>query len=290
MNNSVFISYRRSVSAFIARAVFQDLRASNIDVFMDVESIDAGQFDRIILNQIAARPYFVLILTPGTLDRCVNSEDWLRREIEEALRLKRMIIPLVTPEFKFDDAQKFLNPTLADELDAFNAVSVPHDYFEAAMDKLRSRFLRPVDLPVTPAPQTDESVVRRKLEQVAVTPQVTTQQLNAQSYFERALARPKDDLDSIIADYSEAIRLNLTYGEAYRNRGLARARTGDESGALADINQATRLDSMLTQANLSQQQSAISGFQQIAAQTAKPLKSLYGYLGTLILVEGGAKE
>ena len=32
VNNSVFISYRRSVSAFIARAVFQDLRAQSYDV------------------------------------------------------------------------------------------------------------------------------------------------------------------------------------------------------------------------------------------------------------------
>jgi hypothetical protein len=63
MNNSVFISYRRNVSAFVARAVFQDLRANNIDVFMHVEGIDSGQFDTIILNQIAARPYFLLILT-----------------------------------------------------------------------------------------------------------------------------------------------------------------------------------------------------------------------------------
>ena len=63
MNNSVFISYRRSISGFVARAVFQDLRANGIDAFMDVESIDAGQFDTIILNQIAARPYFVSTIT-----------------------------------------------------------------------------------------------------------------------------------------------------------------------------------------------------------------------------------
>ncbi len=60
MNNSVFISYRRNISSFIARAVFQDLRAHSIDAFMDVESIDAGQFGAIILNQIAARPYFLI--------------------------------------------------------------------------------------------------------------------------------------------------------------------------------------------------------------------------------------
>src|SRR5579871_2792729 len=99
VSTSVFISYRRDASAFMARAVFQDLRSHGIDVFMDVESIDSGRFDQIILNQIAARPYFLLILTPGTLDRCVEPDDWVRREIEEAMRLNRVIIPLTTPNF-----------------------------------------------------------------------------------------------------------------------------------------------------------------------------------------------
>src|SRR5512135_3446982 len=103
MDNSVFISYRRNISAFIARAVFQDLRSNGIDAFMDVESIDSGQFDTVILNQIAARPYFLVILTPGTLDRCAEPGDWLLREMEHALELKRVIIPLVSPNFDFGD-------------------------------------------------------------------------------------------------------------------------------------------------------------------------------------------
>src|SRR4051812_18058295 len=41
---TVFLSYRRDVSAFIARAIFMDLRQHGYDVFMAVESIDSGQF------------------------------------------------------------------------------------------------------------------------------------------------------------------------------------------------------------------------------------------------------
>ena len=66
-HKTVFISYRRSVASFIARAIFQDLRANGYDVFMDVESIDSGLFNRIILNQIEARAHFLIILTPGTV-------------------------------------------------------------------------------------------------------------------------------------------------------------------------------------------------------------------------------
>jgi hypothetical protein len=66
-----------------------DLRANGYDVFMDVESIDSGTFDTMILNQIAARAHFVLILTPGSIERCVENGDWLRREIETAMDLGR---------------------------------------------------------------------------------------------------------------------------------------------------------------------------------------------------------
>src|SRR5262245_56934339 len=96
---TVFLSYRRNVSAFIARAVFQDLRQHGYDVFMDVESIDSGQFETIILNQIAARGHFLVILTPGTLDRCHEPDDWLRREIEHAIALGRNVIPILVNEF-----------------------------------------------------------------------------------------------------------------------------------------------------------------------------------------------
>src|SRR5579859_1212899 len=134
-DNSVFISYRRDASAYLARAIFQDLRDHDIDTFMDVESIDQGQFDTIILNQIAARPYFLLLLTPGTMERCKEPKDWLRREIGEALRLGRKIVLINTPQFQFGDLGAYLERDVAAELGRFNAVDVPHSYFEAAMDK-----------------------------------------------------------------------------------------------------------------------------------------------------------
>ena len=46
-------------------ALYQHLTERGVDAFYDIESIRAGQFDTIILNQIAARPYFMLVLTPG---------------------------------------------------------------------------------------------------------------------------------------------------------------------------------------------------------------------------------
>src|SRR5215510_15680856 len=136
---TVFLSYRRNVSSFIARAVFQDLCQHGYDVFMDVESIDSGQFDTIILAQIAARTHFLVILTHGTLEGCQEPHDWLRREIEYAMELGRNIVPILVNDFRFDDrVQTYLTGKLR-ALPRYNGLTLPHDYFDVAMERLRSR-------------------------------------------------------------------------------------------------------------------------------------------------------
>src|SRR5262245_51456020 len=100
---TIFLSYRRHVGSFIARAVFQDLRQHGYNVFIDVESIDNGQFETTILAQIAARAHFLVLLTHGTLEGCQNPDDWLRREIEYAMKLERNIVPILVNDFRFDD-------------------------------------------------------------------------------------------------------------------------------------------------------------------------------------------
>ena len=62
-SNEVFISYRRDVAGFMALALWQHLDSAGVDGFYDIASIQTAQFDTVILNQIEARPYFVLLLT-----------------------------------------------------------------------------------------------------------------------------------------------------------------------------------------------------------------------------------
>ena len=83
--NSVFISYRREVGDLWALALFQGLTSGRIDAVDDIESMTgSGAFDTALYNQIAVRPDFLLVLTPGSLDRGANPGDWLRREIHRA--------------------------------------------------------------------------------------------------------------------------------------------------------------------------------------------------------------
>src|SRR5690606_38062348 len=91
IEKTVFISYRRT-NFYTALAVYQYLTQHGYDVFFDYQSIDSGDFTKAILENIEARAHFVLILSPSELERCNQPGDWLRREIETAIDLKRNIV------------------------------------------------------------------------------------------------------------------------------------------------------------------------------------------------------
>jgi tetratricopeptide (TPR) repeat protein len=240
-NKTVFISYRRNVSSYIARAIFQDLRKRRYDVFMDVETIDSGQFDTIILNQIAARAHFLVILTPGTVERCEEPGDWLRREIEHAMDLQRNIVPILTNDFTFKGTDNYLTGKLK-ELSRYNACKLYHEYFDAGMEALRNRFLKqPVYGVVIPAPPKEQAAAQERIAEAARQPTPTEKQLSAEDFFNRAMARNSNS-DEEIADYSEAIRLNPQYADAYSNRGIIYAHKREFDASIIDYSEAIRLD------------------------------------------------
>src|SRR5260221_12170837 len=193
------------------------------------------------MNQIASRPYVLVILAPGTLDRCAEPGDWLRREIEWAMDLKRTIIPLMTSNFSFEAARPYLTGKLP-ELSRFQALNIPHDYFDAAMDRLRTRFLKPINTPTLSIPDSEQAEVQRKIEQADAAPPVTERQLNAQDFFERGLiAYFKNERDGAIQNFRQAIRLNVTFAEAYAVLGLAYRDTGNVVGAVESFHTALEL-------------------------------------------------
>jgi tetratricopeptide (TPR) repeat protein len=70
-----------------------------------------------------------------------------------------------------------------------------------------------------------------------------TAELTADDFFLRASAKhDRKDYEGAIADYTQAIRINPNYAEAYNNRGWVRNRAGDFQGAIADLNQVIRIN------------------------------------------------
>ena len=141
IENTVFISYRRTNLPW-ALFVYQNLTIHGYDVFFDYQSIDSGNFESVILDNIRARAHFIVILTPSALDNCNKPEDWLRREIETAIDENRNIIPFMVE--KFDFGSQVVKNALTGKLknlSTYNGLSVDNAYVFEAMERLRNRFL-----------------------------------------------------------------------------------------------------------------------------------------------------
>ena len=174
---TVFLSYRRSISRDLARSIYLELKMNGWDVFLDVNSIDAGDFDKIILNQIAARAHFILLIKKDSLLRCKNAGDWVLKEIEEAVRLQRNIVPIIDEDANFNQEMSYLPSDLRNIISKKNALPLSHFYFDEGMIKLRTRFLKSPDYVQITTPSSAESIeVQRRLEQVEamVNPSTTT--------------------------------------------------------------------------------------------------------------------
>ncbi len=235
IEKTVFISYRRT-NAMTARAVYQDLTQHGYDVFLDYNSIDSGAFSQIILNQIASRAHFVVILTPSALERCAEPNDWLRKEIEYALETKRNIVPLMFEGFDFKAVQQYLVEKLA-VLPQYNALNIPADYFDEAMGRLRTRFLnKPLDVILHPTTAGDRAAAAKAQANEVARPNVLPEELTAEQWFERGLEKcRRGQPREAIQDLTHAADLEPDWPDIYFWRGRAYLALENEHEALKDF-------------------------------------------------------
>ena len=90
----IFISYRRVGGKDYARTLKPELEKRGFHVFLDFDELKDGVFDKRIMAAIEEAPIFLLILSNGALDRCVNEDDWVRGEILYADKVRRHIVPV----------------------------------------------------------------------------------------------------------------------------------------------------------------------------------------------------
>ena len=141
-DRKVFLSYHRADSSFMARSIFQSLKESGYEVFMDVAEISAGRFKDEILSEIGRHLYFLVILTPDSVKSFAPSDSWMRLEIESAMDLDRQIVPILADGFTFDgESKQYLTGKLS-TLGSYNALEMPHHLFDEFMVTLKERFLR----------------------------------------------------------------------------------------------------------------------------------------------------
>lgn len=139
MTYDIFISYRRDGGEDFARQIQLALENYGYKVFLDFDACDDGSFEQKIKVGIKESPIFMLILSHGALERCVNEDDWVRKEIEYAVELKKKIIP-INPDKTFDNFPEGFPTALRDYIGSHQISDIPRgQLFKASLDMLVKR-------------------------------------------------------------------------------------------------------------------------------------------------------
>lgn len=100
----IFISYRRNGGSTIAQRVFDHLESIGLSPFLDIMKMESGRFDEQLRMRIKNATNFILILSKGALDRCVqDKEDWITYEIAQAIESNLRIIVIQEDGFTFPE-------------------------------------------------------------------------------------------------------------------------------------------------------------------------------------------
>ncbi len=147
----VFISYRRSDSKDVAARIADNLSlVAEIDhVFLDVDAIAHGEnFPDRLETEIKAADVVLAIIGQGWKGaineegraRIFLEDDFVRKEIESALRANKRLIPCLVDDALMPGAQEL--PTSIEELAARNAISLRHTSFHIDIEILTDSILQ----------------------------------------------------------------------------------------------------------------------------------------------------
>ncbi|MCR5658353.1 MAG: toll/interleukin-1 receptor domain-containing protein [Bacteroidales bacterium] len=140
MAYDIFISYRRKgAGAGVAGELQAKLENMGYKVFLDVDKIGSGQFPAQIEKAIEECKDFLLVLSPGTLDRCVDEEDWVRREIIQAQNQNKNIIGVGLPGFIMPEANML--PAPLEPVSTIQVFSWTHEYRTASFAKIEENLV-----------------------------------------------------------------------------------------------------------------------------------------------------
>ena len=136
MDYQIFISYRREGGAALAYLLNQGLTNLGHSVFYDIESLSSGKFDEKLLSVIEHSPNFIVLLTPHVFDRCVDENDWIRRESIQAMKCG------MDRYFEWPDKMiKELEP-----LKSYNGVEINYMFFDGVIEKIEKLLNSPKEI------------------------------------------------------------------------------------------------------------------------------------------------
>ena len=137
----IFISYRREGGLELADSIYQRLINAGYSAFLDLEQLNSGKFNTKLIGVIEQCQDFILVLPPNALDRCADEDDWVRQEVECALKHKKNIIPIMLRGFEWPAVESL--PASLRELPNYNGISASdHNVFVENIERLKRNFLK----------------------------------------------------------------------------------------------------------------------------------------------------
>jgi hypothetical protein len=144
---AIFVSYRRSDVAHAAHRLNEVLlrRFGKDSTFIDLDQIDAGaDFVRTVEGAIGQAKVFLAVIGPGWLTaakdngdaRLADPGDFVRLEIEQALRRNILVIPVLV-DAQMPSAEQL--PESLREVAHRNAVPLRFESFQSDCEKLADR-------------------------------------------------------------------------------------------------------------------------------------------------------
>jgi len=108
MKYEVFISYRRKNSGDFPLQLYTALTNMGVSAFYDKKELKFIDFRKQLISNNLQSNFLILLLSPDALNpqRCNMKNDWVRREIELFLKLKKKIIFVKYPGFEFPNEKE----------------------------------------------------------------------------------------------------------------------------------------------------------------------------------------
>ena len=145
MAGRIFINYRRGDASEAAGRLYDHLESvfGAQEIFMDVDAIEPGlDFVRVLNDQVAQCDIFISVVGRSWVDaldengarRLDNPDDFVRVEIESALRQDKRLIPVLVGQVQMPRSEQ-----LPDAMKPFvrrNAVRLTHERFRADVQAL----------------------------------------------------------------------------------------------------------------------------------------------------------
>jgi tetratricopeptide (TPR) repeat protein len=247
---TIFISYRRTYSSKLARFIHDDLRRNGYDTFLDVIHLGGGEFEPALMTQIAAREFFVVVLAVGSTERFKYSDDIMRHEIEQAIKLKRRIIPVFQEDFTFEHAGNDMVGETA-KLPKYNGISIRiDDTFDYSMERFRKKFIENYQDTVVLKSVTPEEakIVEKQIELLNTEAETTLNQVRAEELVNHGRFRLQNDYTGRLEDFNQAIKLNPNFAQAYFFRGNVYRSQDKYDKAIKDYDRAISINPELSEA------------------------------------------